>query len=812
MRNKKSVLINCIILIVFFLIVLFLWTNREQVIAYNIYNNMDATLDLYPGDVLVQTYTPNRKQILALEYYLSDKNCLKGKYTLIISNSDNLNDSYIYKIENEYNNENVDSLYFILPDTFYPTVGERLWFYLVSDSQNDYVPLALDASFSSCYLYNGNDSKLLDGTLCIDVYSVKNNKIFLLSSILFIIYGMSSLISHFLKWKFEETVGTSIIFSVIIIYLFGMTGNIKMAIPFLYFLSIVGFGIIFLYSIKKNKLFISYFTFTHCLWGIVFLIIFVFVKHTIIGDPDSIFYIQKALYMFYYDKLAFSEGYVFFIPAFSYLWESINGVFSEDLLLISINIYELSLLFSFIDLVPSSNNVIFENIEKTSMIILCIFLAMLVKTTAFFTIMMDIPFCITVAYIIKIVFSKHELDTNSIIKIVIGAISLVMIKRAGLPLLLILCVVLVFRGYRNKNVIGLKRYFICVFLVLSLSFTFLKLVDVYTSDSNLQAEKIEIQEFELQENDLISNNETQENNTELNIIVIKKLINAFFSTKICCNLSYAQIMSFIFAIAVVIYLYEKDKVAYTFLIRTIDLLLIAGLYYFVICYKYLFAIETQGKENLNAFDRYSIHVIGAVLIYFTIACLMYLLENERLNNYELKNFFAIIAVMSIVVSSFDYQSLYSWIEEDTVIIEENDNYLKKMLTLYLADGHNMFVYSADGTFDEYGYYCKNMNINSWPNNISYSNANIVSVEDKELFIEYLYQNEEYFYLVNYDDAFIENCADLFINGENDIKRHSLYSISYNENGTLVLKFLGQVTLADGILRSSDGKNKLSEIQ
>ena len=286
------------------------------------------------------------------------------------------------------------------------------------------------------------------------------------------------------------------------------------------------------------------------------------------------------------------------------------------------------------------------------------------------------------------------------------------------------------------------------------------------------------------------------------------LCYTFFAIEVFIGLSYAETLGIIFLIGAVTWLVRKDEYSLEFFKDVTELTFAAFLYFGAIAYKYLFVIEEYNKYNLNAYDRYAIHFIGAVTIYE----LIYLIKvvnkktDEHYSDFRMILFAVVVFVMACLKT--DFVEITNNMDSDVVEIEKKTDGLEHVLATYYGMGHHITVYTSDSTFDQLAYYVKRINLENWGTMASFNISNISSEEVSDDYERYLYSDAEYLYLINYDTDFLKYCPDLFENKEQDIKRHALYHVEKNQDGTVMLVYLGQIPLEDNILRTPDGKERL----
>lgn len=851
MGNGLTKKVNITALIIAMLMIMVACFCRKQTVTYDLTGDNDSSITLGPGETVIQTYSPNRRAITSFDFKLKEEMNLNGKYTLVVTDKDTPDEDMNYSISNSYTGENTDSIRFKLPKKYNPQFGTRLNLFIISDAGNkDAIELASSSFFRSAYYYDAKnyERKLGDSTLALTVVSEKNYKWFLYLCVVLLTMGTTFVFMHFFKNDFEDNVGISIMSLIFTAYFMGIIGVFRFAPAFLILASAIGIVLFFYDCTKSGRLFYKSISSGMVLWMVVITVLFVFIHHNIIGDPDTVFHMGKCKYMFWTDELAFAPGYHFLIPVFAFLFERINGVFVEDFFLLAIKIYEFSLLFTFLNVVKVNDkkkNVILKIVILT----LCTILTVAVLPNAYFTAMMDIPFAVTIAYTIKNIY-LNKFTGESIYKIISSSLALVLIKRSGIPVILLIILLLLFHAFRfgkSDNKVR-NRYLMGALLVLLVCITVSKIIDMrgdyakeklYTDDASnfahISPEYIEdgiYREMQpvptrsayarigagpcalgIQFNEI----RTFSVGTKLKSIfdsldakIVGILVNAFLFTDVFMGMSYAEALAVIVLLAIVAWLIKKDEESFQFLKNMVELAVAAFLYYGAIAYKYLFRIEGYNMYNLNAYDRYAIHFIGAIAIFEAVYLIKILRPKSDDKDSDLRLVFIGCVMLIVSCLETDFSAVTNWIDKDMVAIESKTEGLERALAIYYGYGKPMTVYTANKTFDQLSYYVKRINLECWSANASFNFINIDSVESYDRYEWYLYSTFEYFYLVNYDTYFMNNCKDFFENGLSDIKRHALYHVDKDDDGRIKLVYLGQIPLEDNILRTPDGRERIGE--
>ena len=840
MNSKLTKKINIAALAFVLLVIIAAVFLRKQTVSYDLVGNMDSSITLGAGETVMQTYSPNRRAITEFVFRLSEETSLDGTYTLIVTDKETPEEEPLLTISNEYDGETTDALVFRTSQKYDPKPSIRLNLFIQSDAGNrDSIELASCSALRSASYYDEAKGELTlsDSTLALTIVSEKNYKWFLLMYILLITMGTTFIFTHFFKSPFEDNVALGIIAAVLFAYFLGLIGLLKFAPAALFIVALAGVVLYFLDCIKKEVPFYKGISFGMILWAAVVLVLFVTVHHNIIGDPDSAFHINKARYMFWTDDIAYYPGYYFFLQLLATIFDKVNGIFTEDISLFSILLYDFSLLFVFLNVVKAKDPRM-NNILKIIMMGLCTVLAIAIHPGSFFTIMMDVPFAITLAYIIKVLYDRN-LSKETLIKLICASLALMLIKRSGFPVVLILALIMIVHAFRfNKTQKRFdRRYIIGMILILLTCVVVGKAIDIkgnYVSEKVISEDtsgflyrpQVSDDNKTIASESLVNTTQTQPQSEDNNHSFIPKkienlierfddklflvIIRAFFATNVFFGFSYAEVLGVFFLIGAITWLFKKDVRSAEFFIDIIELLVATLIYFAAVAYKYLYAIEFFNKYNLNAYDRYTIHFTGAVTLFALVSLIGILHRDNEEKNGDLRLIVLSLVFFAISCLKIDFSAITRQVNADIVAIEDRTDDLERVLATCYGTGHHMAVYSADSTFDQISYYVKRINVERWDTNISFNTDYVSSKDARDAYERYLNKGYEYLYLINYDNAFLKYCPDMFENGESDIKRHALYRVDKNEDETATLVYLGQIPMEDTILRTPDGKAKLGD--
>ena len=297
MGNERIKKINIAGFVIAVLVIFVAILTRKQTVTYDLVGNVDSSVSLGAGECVIQTYSPNRRSITGFVFKLQNETTLNGKYTLVVTDKNTPDEDMNYVITNSYTGEITDSIRFKLPKKYNPKFGTRLNLFIMSDAGNkDAIELASSSFFRSAYYYDAQncEKKLGDSTLALVVTSEKNYKWFLYLCVVLLTMGTTFVFMHFFKNDFEDNVGSSIISLIITAYFMGIIGVFRFAPAFLIFVSVIGIALFFYDCTKSGILFYKCISSGMALWIVVITVLFAFIHHNIIGDPDTGFHRGKC--------------------------------------------------------------------------------------------------------------------------------------------------------------------------------------------------------------------------------------------------------------------------------------------------------------------------------------------------------------------------------------------------------------------------------------------------------------------------------------------------------------------------------------
>lgn len=317
----------------------------------------------------------------------------------------------------------------------------RIRLELVDPDGSGALSIKAGSNYGGCIIDGIDENK----AAAISVGVAKYSNLFWMFSVIAPICFGSLLIMIIFERKFEEVCASSLFFEGILLYPFGMIGKLSLGIMLIYFIALVCLiASIVLYNVKmKNfKELISPGLFV---FFIMYLLIIITSKGNWLGNRDELRHWGIAVRdMFYFDSFANHVGstviltrYLPFSASIEYVFEYMNGIFSEDILFIAYQTMLLCvLLIVWKPLMKSRKISIISLIIAAFICIPIIFFNNLSSS-----IMVDSFLAVITAYILICYFDEKLTAFNGI-RIISAMVVLAMTKDVGLILAAMICVIM----------------------------------------------------------------------------------------------------------------------------------------------------------------------------------------------------------------------------------------------------------------------------------------------------------------------------------------------------------------------------------
>lgn len=311
--------------------------------------------------------------------------------------------------------------------------GERyhIQISLINPSAKGVLKISSGSNYGGCTIAGQE----IGQAAAITVTFLKYSKLFWLTAVLFPLLTLSLLAMVITGRKWEETVALSLFTEGIILYVFGLLEHLQLGLFILYLLSVICLiSAIFIYNRKKLCLddLLS-----PGLW--IYLVLFGIILVTCNGDwiaiRDELRHWEIAARdMFYYNSFAKHINTTVILPRYlplaaliEYVFEFMNGMFSEDILFIAYQTMLLSALIVISKLLQKSGGIKFVVLTIVTMVCIPVIFFHNIASC----IMVDSLLAAVFAYIL-ICYFTDRLNPFNIVRIGSAIVVLVLIKDVGL--------------------------------------------------------------------------------------------------------------------------------------------------------------------------------------------------------------------------------------------------------------------------------------------------------------------------------------------------------------------------------------------
>lgn len=793
--------------------------------------------------ILEQTWQPTVKMIsgVSVPYYAENDFAADVKLTIY---SDDYAEVLLENVQKDYHfAAGTSGTIAFSFDKIKVVQGERyrFTFELLNETEEGTLQIASGSNYGGGSI-DGNE---IGQALALTITFVKYSKLFWLVAVMLPLLGYSLLTMVLTGKKWEETVALSLFVEGIILYGFGFFEHLVWGIGAVYLLSVASL-LVAIYLYNKKELIIKDLL-SPGLW--IYLIFFLVILATSSGDwlgnRDELRHWGIAVRdMFYYDSFAKHMNTTVILPRYlpftaiiEYVFVFMNGMFSEDILLIAYQTMLLSVL------VVLCKPLMQKNGKK---LLFPIIVSMICVPIIFFNnlsscIMVDSLLAFIIAYAL-ICYYTEKLSRFNLARITCALIALTLIKDVGLVLAgmtaLIIFGDIVIEQIRQKkiNIKKLLYPIICVVMILGLYIswqTYLR-IPINTNGSQTEQGSIVLSEGNVEE---VSNRGTESDDEEIpdaisaSGISFDGLVNIFkgegepfqyqvtrlFVTELFDGETYSLgTVTFSFmdllAIAAVLVIsfgyfgyWQEEKVrmyafAGLFLVASIFLCLFLQVTYW-------FSFGIYGGLELTSFDRYLAPYICAIIITILhfVCSKSYAFNNSLKVNYILYIISALLVismpVAGLVLESKDIEG------NTTDEITYGHSQIEEILRSVAKRGERAyFICSNSDGYSEYVFrnavcpiVSEHMNWNIVATKELYDEQfalygeeniddNVAVVLSKELWEAQL-QECEYVVVFHADELFIQSYKEVFEEPES-IGDGSIYQVVKKDN-TVSLQLIGQ---------------------
>lgn len=590
--------------------------------------------------------------------------------------------------------------------------------------------------------------------------------------ITFIVSVLSLFISQFLFKTFNVGFIINIIFALFsvgyVIYKLIRKENIKEIKELFFskgFYCFITIYIVFL-IIDATRLFSQWDEFSH--WGVM-------VKEML--RLDKFYSVTES-------TLLVHKDYPPFVSLFELLWCKLSGVYCEDLLTLSLHVFEFSLFIPAIDEIKKVDNKINFILKTTVGLLIIIGIIIIFDGGYIFnTIYVDIFLMILFAFNMYQVYSMKEINKFNIFKLVLSLVALILTKQMGMVLFL-LTIFYFLVNFFIKNKISkktIKKIIILLIFIVLLPYMFHKLWSIYINSLNLIGQfNISSINFKSLPDILLNNGGEAWQHT-----LLVSFFKAIFRTALT-DLPALDITSFsglIISLLLLSWICHKEKNK-----ETTGKMIVLGIvttlgfigYCAVMFILYLFCFGEYEASILASFTRYmSTFIIGLNSISIMIMINNDSKKNKRNGMCSLKKLILCLAILIVVGNTNIVANMlpaitkprsehYAILEEDAIQLMGK---IAETAKVFIATKNNI-----EATFV----------IKYYANPIT-TNMKYVKLPEREDLTETIineFKNEiskfDYIYLIDVDDECLEPYKFLFENLSN-LKDREIYKINLENN-------------------------------
>lgn len=454
--------------------IIFIFTRRYIELPVSIVSHPDSQIAFSTQDgVLEQTWQPEVKMITGLSIPYYSENDFSCDVLLEIFSDDYSRTLVQKKLEDLSFKEGQQGKIEFSFDRISVTQGERcrIRVSLLDSSSEGILQIAAGSNYGGCMI-QGNDT---GSAAAILLTFVKYSRLFWLMAVLFPLLAYSLFMMVITGRKWEETVAVSLFFEGIFLYLFGLTEHLLWGIGFVYAVSVCAL-LAAIYFYNKKKL---------CLRDLLspgiwiyltlFGVILIASNGDWLGMRDELRHWGIAVRdMFYYDSFAKHVGTTVILPRYlpftaliEYMFEYVNGIFSEDILFMAYQTMLLSASIIMCRLLQGKGRKKLFLPVMTGVICIPIIFFHNISSS----IMVDSLMAVIVAYAL-ICYYSEEMSWFNRIRIASALCTLALIKEIGLVFAGITALIIFgdifFEGIRRKKINFKEMLYpvICVVLAL----------------------------------------------------------------------------------------------------------------------------------------------------------------------------------------------------------------------------------------------------------------------------------------------------------------------------------------------------------
>ena len=591
----------------------------------------------------------------------------------------------------------------------------------------------------------------------------------------------ATMLKILLKNKIEENIPIAVIGIILITYIFGLFDKLKIGIIITNAITIVNFIMIIYYYIKKkNKINIKKDIITPgvIVYSVLWILFILFNKGRVFVEYDEFSHwglIVKNMYetgSYGIGNIIEYSEYPPFVSIFQYILLMLKRTYSEDTIIIGLNILYLTFL------IPLLKNIRWDKSLKKLIIYipLILIIPIIFYENFYTTLFIDGFLACILSYIVYNWFNKKDIACK--ISIVLGSVALILSKSICIGYIIALFIMFIIDGLINskdKKTRNNSIKFVLVVIIVTATFCATWNIKLNVNDATIKWNTEGIS-FQRVKDVLEGNGEYYQK------VTIKKYLNELFIGRgafASRNLNVINLLMLLIFFDIFVYNHLKEKESKkTYLIISIMLLITWSISIAILLIIYLFIFTPQEAMILACYERY-LSVIPLAITLFNIFVL-----KENYEERELKATY-ICMIIAILIAFVPMDVI------DKTYIKNNEN--KKENIEYRQKYSEILKYKNKIDKDSKVYYISNLVGNKDITIVKYeflpfkigNNNSKLTMTKEEFEKELKEKNYEYVYISTTDRFLEKDFSSLFENEK--IEEGTMYKILDKDGKILFCK-------------------------
>lgn len=801
---------------------------RKMPLSYTTADHTDSAVTLKAGDKVSQPYMAVRQHVTSVTFQLDGDETLQGTYTLAVTGEQGR--EYV-RVSSHYDGQESDRIAFLLPEELNPDIGEQLYYQFTVEDGADDVSLAADSTLDTATVNQAESGS----TLGIELGFYKNSRIYILYCLLFLLLGLAYLSELVFGISFNTAVGCGVICSSVIVYILGIAHVLWIAPAVVFGLAGCGFVLAIADGIRSRNA--GRLALNQAVFLVLFIIAAVFIANRMtiyFPGGDEVWFYSNALDCYRDHKIPMTSEYGILLNVYSYLFETINGMFSANIMRACYLLYEGACLFVLFDLHELNRRAgrLLSLAEQIGIFVFLWITLLCIRPVSFNSSGNDIPFTALMIWVVYLYFYHSGRSRN--VLMAAGLCAAMFLKNTGV---LFACILIIFavmdliRALRKdrKRIDASLQMLIALLIAASLA-TGLKFYYSRHYNDSFSVMAAQEQDFSGRGQGtpllLSAQNGSEDRKYGTTVgeafqaagdilqghltssfgAIMKEWFAAVLELPVVFGLSGIGIMSGTLLVAMLYYVVIQRREDTTFLHNVLKLEFGAALWVIMLSYKYLFNIEEENRYEINtpssSFDRYCTPYLFMMILMIVIHVLMLTdLKEAKHSRIVRERLVVLLAAVLLFLHHGNLTGLSRTVTDAyDYTLEVRDSLLQKNNALLSTSGSMFVISTAQTVPDKANIYLSNdVRALEYPAVVNYPYR-----VETDLFLNTDYSGYSYVLLVNYDKTFLEGCSDLFENGISDVHRRAYYKVTTKEDGSRKLHYIGDAPISGDMLLSLDG--------